>query len=123
MTEDPPVEIHGLRDLIGACAACLGRAKAGDVVGIDLNGRSQLAEYMLIASGTSDRHVIAVAQRLEKLLRRSGVRNIRLSGLATGEWVIVDLGVMLVHILRPEARSRYRLEELYRALAAGDGAP
>ena len=120
MIKDTPVSIQNLDDLINACKNNLEMAKAHDIVGIDLKNQSSIADYMIIASGTSDRHVSAIAYRIEDFLNRSGVHGITLSGDKLGEWVIVDLGSLLVHIMQPQIRERYRLEDLYRLMAQGE---
>ncbi len=119
MIVDTPVEINSQADLINACMNNLSASKAHDLIGIDLKHNSSLTDYMLIASGTSNRHVAAMAFRLEDFLRKSGVKNITISGEKLGEWVILDLGTVLVHIMQPEVRERYRLEDLFRLVASG----
>ncbi|MGN0908154.1 MAG: ribosome silencing factor [Succinivibrio sp.] len=106
--------------LAGACMNGLRDFKARDLVCIDVEGRSSVADRMLICSGTSSRHVEAIADHLAQRLSGLGVRGISVSGAQTGEWVIVDAGGVMVHIMCPEARERYRLEDLYRALGQGE---
>lgn len=119
MIEDTPVAINSKADLIDACLKNLEASKAHDIVGIDLKENSSVCDYMLIASGTSNRHVAAMAFRLETFLHRCGIRDITVSGAQLGEWVILDLGTVLVHILQEPVRDRYRLEDLYRCMATG----
>lgn len=119
MIEDIPVPINTQEELIAACLNNLEASKAHDIVGIDLKDNSSVCDYMLIASGTSNRHVAAMAYRLEVFLHKCGLKDITLSGAQLGEWVILDLGTVLVHILQEPVRERYRLEDLYRCMASG----
>ena len=106
--------------LAKACMSGLEYFKAKDLVCIDVEGRSSIADRMLVCSGTSARHVEAIADHLAQRLSLMGVKGISISGGKTGEWVIVDAGGVMVHILCPEARERYRLEDLYRAMGQGE---
>ncbi len=97
-------------------------SKAHDLVSIDVHMHSSVADDMVICTGTSNRHVSAIARRLVDTLYESGVKDIKVSGEQVGEWVIVDTGSVMVHILEDEARSRYELDDLYRCMAAGEPA-
>jgi ribosome-associated protein len=94
--------------------------KAKDLVCIDVEGRSSIADRMVVCSGTSTRHVEAIADHLAERLAGKGFKGISVSGGQTGEWMIVDAGGVMVHIMCPEARERYRLEDLYRAMGQGE---
>ena len=87
--------------------------KAEDVITIDLSGSSALADYMIIASGTSSRHVHALADKLKERLNDRGVKNIRTEGLAQSDWVVMDIGDVIVHIFRPEVREFYNIEKMW----------
>ncbi len=87
--------------------------KALDTVTIDLNGQSALADYMIVASGTSSRHVASIAEKLRKRLESKGMENIRIEGLPNGDWAIVDAGDVLIHVFRPEIRSFYNIEKMW----------
>ena len=97
-------------------------AKAHDLINIDLNHQSSIADNMLICTGTSNRHVSAIAQRLVDNLYKDGLKQIRVSGEQLGEWVIVDTGTVMVHIMQQEVRERYELDNLYKCMAAGTDA-
>lgn len=97
-------------------------AKAHDLINIDLNHQSSIADNMLICTGTSNRHVSAIAQRLVDNLYKDGLKQIRVSGEQLGEWVIVDTGTVMVHIMQQEVRERYELDDLYKCMAAGTDA-
>ena len=97
-------------------------AKAHDLINIDLNHQSSIADNMLICTGTSNRHVSAIAQRLVDNLYKDGLKQIRVSGEQLGEWVIVVTGTVMVHIMQQEVRERYELDDLYKCMAAGTDA-
>jgi len=92
--------------------AALDKEKGEDVVSIDLSGKTALADYMVIVTGTSSRQVTAMAEKLRDSLSTQGIKA-RLEGMETGDWVIVDAGDVIVHLFRPEVRSFYNLEKLW----------
>lgn len=75
---------------------------------------------MIIASGTSSRHVGALAQKIRERLEKRGVRNVRIEGLATSDWVVLDAGDVIVHIFRPEVRTFYNIEKMWGPYAGFD---
>ncbi len=87
--------------------------KALDIITIDLHDNTALADYMIIASGTSSTHVRALADRLKDRLSLKGVKNIRLEGVAQSDWVVVDAGDIIIHIFRPEVRDFYNMEKMW----------
>lgn len=87
--------------------------KAEDIVTIDLEGRSSLADYIVIANGRSQRHVSAIAEHLARRLKESGYGTRPVDGLESGDWVLVDAGDVIVHIFRPEVRAYYDLEGMW----------
>ena len=91
----------------------LNSKKAQDVVSINLSGKSSLADYMIIASGTSQRQVGSMAQLLREELKKEGLKTIRVEGLPQCDWVLVDAGDVIVHIFRPEIRDFYHLEKIW----------
>jgi ribosome-associated protein len=91
--------------------------KAEDVIAIDLSNKSPMADFMVIASGRSNRHVAAVAEHLTEALKAHGYRG-RAEGLPQGDWVLVDAMDVIVHIFRPEVRAFYNLEKMWNAGAA-----
>jgi ribosome-associated protein len=95
--------------------ASLDEAKAEDPVSIDLTGKTTIGDHMVVASGRSDRHVSAIANRLIEDLKEAGGRDIRVEGLRTADWVLVDAGDVIVHIFRPEVRAFYNIEKMWRA--------
>ena len=87
--------------------------KAEDVVVIDLKGKSSFADYMVIASGRSNRQVVAIAEHLADRLKQAGHGYIPVAGKQVGDWVLVDAGDVVVHVFRPEPRAFYGLEKMW----------
>jgi ribosome silencing factor RsfS/YbeB/iojap/nicotinate (nicotinamide) nucleotide adenylyltransferase len=87
--------------------------KAEDIVVIDLAGKSSFADYMVIASGRSNRQVAAIADHLEQRLKQAGHRAVSVEGKQVGDWVLVDSGDIVVHLFRPEPRAFYALEKMW----------
>jgi len=94
--------------------------QAQDVVAIPLQGKSSVADYMVIASGRSTRQVAAIAQKLAERIKQAGHGPVRLEGLPAADWVLIDAGDVVVHLFRPEVRSFYNLERMW---GFGDLAP
>ena len=95
-------------------------SKAEDVVTIDLRGRSPLADYMVIASGGSQRHVSALADHLLYAMKDCNKGQTRVEGLSECDWVLIDLGDIIVHLFRPETREFYNLEKMWNTSDEGD---
>lgn len=93
--------------------ASLENSKAEDITSIDIQGKSALADYMVVASGRSQRHVSAMSDHLLRALRDAGFGNVRVEGLPAADWVLVDAGDIIVHIFRPEVREFYSLEKMW----------
>ena len=89
--------------------------KAEDSVAIDLSGKSSIADYMVVTSGRSQRHVSAVAEHVVKDLKNAGAVHIRVEGMRQGDWVLIDAGDVIVHVFRPEVRTFYNLEKRWSA--------
>jgi len=89
-------------------------SKATDIVVINLKGKTDIADYMIVASGTSSRHVNAIAQNLLEELRHNEIKGIEPEGADTGEWVLVDTYDVIVHIFKPEIRAKYELEKMWQ---------
>ncbi|MBZ9760095.1 ribosome silencing factor [Mesorhizobium sp. CA8] len=100
---------------IDTVLASLEDSKAENIVSIDIQGKSSLGDYMVIASGRSHRHVSAVADHLLKALKDAGLGNARVEGLASADWVLIDSGDIIVHVFRPEVREFYNLEKMWQA--------
>lgn len=87
--------------------------KAIELVTITLDEQNSIADYVIVASGTSTRHVAAMAQKLKERLESRGIKNIRIEGLAQSDWVVLDAGDVIVHLFRPEVRSFYNIEKMW----------
>lgn len=90
----------------------LSSGKAENIVTIDLTGKTALADFLVVATGRSPRHVCALAEQVQTKLKKAGVKT-TLEGEDVGEWVIADAGDVIVHVFTPEARDMYRIEELW----------
>ena len=87
--------------------------QAMEIVSIPLEGKSSIADYMVIASGRSTRQVAAMAQKLAERVKQGGYGRVRIEGLPAADWVLVDAGDIVVHLFRPEVRSFYNLERMW----------
>ncbi|WP_370654155.1 ribosome silencing factor [Pseudotabrizicola sp.] len=92
--------------------------KAEGIVQIDLRGRSDVADYMVICSGRSSRQVAAIAEKLADRIKQSFGILAKMEGKETGDWVLIDTGDVIVHVFRPEVREFYQLEKMW--LPSGD---
>ena len=90
--------------------------KAQDIISIDLKDKSSMADYMIIASGTSSRHIQALSEQVLEKLRDNGVENSKIEGKESNEWKLVDGIDLIVHIFHPEKRKFYELEKMWSEL-------
>lgn len=108
---------HGLpaqdHSLLNAVLASLDDDKAEEVVQIDLRGKSEIGDFMVIATGRSTRQVSAMAENLVDRLKQSHGVQSRVEGRETGDWVLIDAGDVIVHLFRPEVREFYQLEKMW----------
>ncbi len=95
--------------------ASLDDSKAEDIVSIDIRKKSSLGDYMVVASGRSNRHVNAIADHLIKALKDAGFGQARVEGLPAADWVLIDAGDVIVHVFRPEIREFYNIEKMWQA--------
>ena len=89
--------------------------KAKDILELNVGAISNVADYMVIASGTSSRHIKALADNVAEEARKAGFRPIGVEGERDAEWILIDLGFVVVHVMLPTARKFYDLESLWRA--------
>jgi ribosome-associated protein len=89
--------------------------KAEEVVSIDLRGKTEMADWMVVASGRSTRQVTAIAEKLTDRLKQDHGRSTRVEGKETGDWVLIDAGDVIVHVFRPEVREFYQLEKMWQS--------
>ncbi len=87
--------------------------KAEGSVTIELSRKSSIADYMVVTSGTSNRHVASIAERVIKDLHKAGIKNVRVEGKQQGDWVLIDAGDVIIHVFRPEVREFYGLEKMW----------
>ena len=90
--------------------------KALDIVSIDLEGKSSIADYMIIASGTSSRHIQALSEIVLEKFKSSGISNCKIEGNESNEWKLIDGIDVVVHIFNPEKRKFYDLEKMWSEL-------
>jgi ribosome-associated protein len=109
-----------LAELRQTVAAALEELKAREVKEIDVRGKTGITDFMVIASGTSNRHVKAIADEVLKQAKQIGVVPLGTEGEREGEWVLVDLGDIVVHVMLPRVREFYALERLW---TVGDQPP
>ena len=104
--------------LLAAVLKSLDEDKGEDIVQINLRGKSEIGDYMVIASGRSTRQVAAMAEKLsERIKHEFGIVS-KTEGKDTGDWVLIDTGDIIVHIFRPEVREFYQLEKMWQPGAA-----
>jgi ribosome-associated protein len=121
----PPAErvsSHGSQALLGHIMAWLDDAKAENLVAIDIRDKSSIGDYMVIASGRSDRHVGAIADQIHRKLKQAGHGRVRIEGQPQCDWVLIDVGAIVVHVFRPEVREFYNLEKMWSADRPSDDA-
>ena len=106
-----------LRDL---ALTALDDAKGQDILALDVSTTSSITDWMVLASGTSNRHVKSLVDRLIESAKASGCAPLGVEGRELHEWVLVDLGDVIVHVMQTETRAFYDLERLWRAPAVRD---
>ena len=99
--------------LLARILSSLNDDKAEDVVQIDLRGKTEIGDFMVIASGRSTRQVSSMAEKLVDRLKQEFGRLSRVEGKDAGDWVLIDTGDVIVHIFRPEVREFYQLEKMW----------
>ena len=90
--------------------------KALDIVTINLEGKSSMADYMIVASGTSSRHIQALSEQVFENFKRNGIKNCKIEGKESSDWKLVDGIDLIVHIFHPEKRKFYELEKIWSEL-------
>jgi len=116
----PPVPAVDPADLLKLALAALEEIKGKDVVDIDVRGKTSVCDYMVVASGTSTRHVKSLADEVVMASKRAGYLPLGVEGEREAEWVLVDLGDVVVHVMLPRVREFYALERLW---TVGDQPP
>ena len=104
------MQVEELRDLV---ILTLEDMKAFDIVTLDVRGKTSITDYFVIASGTSDRHVKSTAESVAFRAKQAGQTAIGTEGLTEGEWALIDLNGVVVHVMQPKVRDFYQLERLW----------
>ena len=120
MADDITKTVPSVEELHRAVLQSLDDDQAVEVVSIPLAGKSSIADHMVIASGRSTRQVASMATKLADKLKRDHGKIVRVEGLPTADWVLIDADDVIVHLFRPEVRSFYNLERMW---AFGDEVP
>lgn len=115
----PVARVAQQSELLKRILTSLDDDKAENIVTVDLDGRGAIADAAVVASGRSSRHVAAIADHLARKLKEGGYGTRPISGAATGDWVLVDAGDVIVHLFRPEVREYYDLEGMWNVEAPG----
>ncbi|CRH28589.1 Ribosomal silencing factor RsfS {ECO:0000255/HAMAP-Rule:MF_01477} [Pantoea ananatis] len=87
--------------------------KGQNIVTLDVQGKSSITDFMIICTGTSTRHVTSIAEHVEQESRAAGLMPLGVEGKAAADWVVVDLGEVIVHVMQEESRQLYELEKLW----------
>lgn len=116
----PPTPAPAPADLLKLALSALEEIKGKDVVDIDVRGKTSVCDYMVVASGTSTRHVKSLADEVVKASKLAGYMPLGVEGEREAEWVLVDLGDVVVHVMLPRVREFYALERLW---TVGDQPP
>ncbi len=106
----PPIDVEKLHKLV---LKSLDDDQALEIVSIPLEGKSNIADHMVIASGRSTRQVAAMATKLAERIKQEFGKSVRLEGLPAADWVLIDADDVIVHLFRPEVRSFYNLERMW----------
>lgn len=118
----PPMTANAESDaILAAIRECLEDRKAKDVRILDISDRSGFADYFVLATGTSARHAAAIADHVREELKHAGHSAAAVEGEKTGDWILLDMGPVVVHVMRAETRAFYNLEELWSDILAGSG--
>ena len=108
--------MDNISDLKQVVIKTLDLNKAQDIITIDLKDKSSMADYMIIASGTSSRHIQSLSEQVLENLRKNGVPDSKIEGKESSEWKLVDGIDLIVHIFHPEKRKFYELEKIWSEL-------
>ena len=106
-------EILSVEDVHSLTIESLENSKAEKIQSINISKKSSIGDYMVIASGRSHRHVGAVADLLVRDLKKAGIKTPRVEGRQNGDWVLIDIGDIIIHLFRPEVREFYNLEKMW----------
>jgi len=108
--------MHKISDLKNTIINTLDSNKAIDIVSIDLKNKSSMADHMIIASGTSSRHIQALSEQVLEKFKKNGITNCKIEGRDSNDWKLIDGIDLIVHIFNPEKRKFYELEKIWSEL-------
>ena len=112
-----PMKKSGLKEssdtLLNCIIKSLSENKAEDITTIDLRGRTSIGDFIVVASGRSTRQVSSISQKLVDILKTDLGRLSKVEGKDAGDWVLIDTGVIIVHVFRPEVREFYQIEKMW----------
>lgn len=100
-------------ELIKELAQILYEKKAVNIIALDVRGVSAVTDFVLIANGNVERHVIALAHEMQDLMKRKKQKLVHMEGLANGDWVVLDFFELVIHLFIPKMRQKYQLERLW----------
>ena len=109
---------YAVKDVLKTVTGSLEDSKAEDLVTIDISEKSSIADFMVIASGRSNRHVSAIADHLLRELKNAGLGSARVEGRESADWVLIDADDIIIHLFRPEVREFYALEKMWQMPAS-----
>ncbi|MCR9421461.1 ribosome silencing factor [Vibrio sp. RM-69-4] len=101
---------HELKDFLADKADDM---KAIDIKILDVKGKSSITDYMIICTGTSKRHVASIAEHVATEVKKVGIEPLGMDGESEGEWVVLDMGSSMLHVMQEEHRDLYQLEKLW----------
>ena len=101
------------KELLKLVVSTLKKEKAEEIVEIDLNNRSEIADYMVICSGRSTRQVSSIAEKITDSIKKDFKIVSKIEGKTQGDWVLIDSGDIIIHVFRPEVREFYQLEKMW----------
>ncbi|MDW3181393.1 MULTISPECIES: ribosome silencing factor [unclassified Roseobacter] len=108
--------------LLATILSSLSDDKAEDIVQIDLRGKTEIGDYMVICSGRSTRQVSSISEKLAQTVKDEYGRTAKMEGKETGDWVLIDTGDVIVHVFRPEVREFYQLEKMWQPMSGSETA-
>ena len=106
--------------LLTVAIESLEKFKAQDIIKINLSGKTSIADFMLIASGTSSRQIRAMAENTVTMIKKNAKVSVNVEGLNQGDWVLIDSGDIIIHLFRPEVREFYNLEKMWQISSIQD---
>ena len=114
--KNTPAAVDEAEKILNIITQSLDDGKAEDIVTMDLQGKTSIASYMVVASGTSQRHVASLADQIEMKLKAAGYKSV-IEGAEKADWVLIDAFDVIVHIFKPEVREFYSIEKMWAAVA------